>query len=349
MKKIMIIGFALAIMCVGCKRVTVDFTYSPAEPKAGETIKFSNNSSAGENWLWTFGDNSTSMSKHPSKVYKKPGEYLVTLMVDSTKYLTHSKIIKVYDTIPTFVCSFDTILQYYDVTLSANIYNPFNYTLQYQWTLPENCQLHSGKLTDETITVYFTTPGEESVQLLINQNGTPYNINKSLTIHMVKAPSIVMRKTDSTVVRQRIINERLESVTEGSDADQALAALANDTVVQFNNATFYASQMAELVQGFAGMQIQRVQMDAMAQKWYVTTADGLMVANMNGGEIVTIDPLATGALYVDAERNRIYWASASGLYAMPLIKSKNNQFTTTPAQYNNLGNIDLITVNNTLQ
>ena len=69
----------------------------------------------------------------------------------------------------------------------------------------------------------------------------------------------------------------------------------------------------------------------------------------DGSNQVTIDPHATGALYIDAERNRIYWASADGLYAMPLVKSRNNQYTTTPVQYNNLNNIDLITVNNTPQ
>ena len=92
-----------------------------------------------------------------------------------------------------------------------------------------------------------------------------------------------------------------------------------------------------------------MQIDAMAQKWYITTPDGLFVANMGGNEIVAIDRLATGALYVDAQRNRLYWATAEGLWAMPLIKSKNNKFSTTPEQYNNLNNIDLITVNNTLQ
>ena len=334
---------------VGCKRVTVDFTYSPTEPKAGETVKFSNNSSAGESWAWTFGDNTTSMSKHPNKVYKKPGEYLVTLMVDSAKYQTHSKIIKVYDTIPTFVASSDTILQYYNVTLNANIYNPFKYELQYQWTLPTNCQLVSGELTDASISVYFTTTGNHTVQLLIDQNGNQHNINKSLTVYPVKAPSIVMRKTDKTVARQRIINDRLEDISSPTAEDIHALELFSDTMVTFNGVTFFASQMSDMVDGFKELTINHMQIDAMAQKWYITTPHGLFVANIGGNEIVTIDSLATGALYVDTQRNRLYWATAEGLWAMPLIKSKNNQFTTTPEQYNNLNNIDLITVNNKLQ
>ena len=65
MKKIIIIAFALA-MIVGCKKVDVNFDYSPAEPRAGQTVSFTNHSSAGESWLWTFGDNATSLLKSPN-------------------------------------------------------------------------------------------------------------------------------------------------------------------------------------------------------------------------------------------------------------------------------------------
>lgn len=341
---------ALAMVFVGCKKITVDFTYSPAEPRAGENIKFSNNSSAGESWVWTFGDNATSMSKHPSKIYKKPGEYVVTLMVDSAKYLTRSKIIKVYDTIPTFVCSSDSILLYHDVTLTANIYNPFKYELQYQWTLPNNCVLQSGKTTDASIVVYFTSTGEMPVQLSITQNDKTYDINdKSLLVHPVKAPSILMRTTDNTIVRQRMINERFERITPATEADKQLVEQTNDTLVEFNGSIFTASQLSSTINGFADLVVNHMQLDKMVQKWYLTTDNGLLIANFDGSNQVSIDSQATGAIHVDTERNRIYWANADGLYAMPLIKSKNNQFTTTPTQYNQLNNIDLITVNNTPQ
>jgi hypothetical protein len=158
-----------------------------------------------------------------------------------------------------------------------------------------------------------------------------------------------MRQADKSVMRQRMIDDRLEAVSAGTAEDKALMADACDSVVVFNGVTFYASQMSQLIPGFAEMDIQHMQMDAMAQKWYVATADGLFVANMDGSDIVSVDATATGAVYVDAARNRVYWANTTGVYAMPLVKSKNNQFTTTPIQYNNLNTIDLITVNNTLQ
>lgn len=348
MKKIIIIGFALA-MIVGCKKVDVNFDYSPAEPKAGESITFTNRSSAGESWTWTFGDNATSLLKNPKKIYKKPGEYVVTLMVDSAKYLTHSKVIVVYDTVPTFVSSSDSILHYQDVTFTANVYNPFNYELTYDWVLPEDCKIVAGSRTSKTVTAYFTTVGKKSVELNLTQKDTQYNIPKEFDVHLSKAPAIVMRKTDKTVVRQRMINDRLEQVNMATAEDVHLIEQTNDTVVTFNEKTFYASQMANTVAGFTGLTINHIQIDAMAQKWYITTPEGLFVANMDGSYMEGIDPSATGAIFVDTYRNRIYWANNNGVYAMALVKSKNNRFTTTPTQYNDLTNVDLIAVNEKLQ
>lgn len=348
MKTRLIASFALMLLIIGCKKVNVDFTYSPAAPKAGETVTFTNTSSAGESWHWTFGDNATSLLKNPYKIYKKPGDYVVTLMVDSVKYLTRSKVITVYDTVPTFVTSTDSILHYQNVTFTANVYNPFNHTLTYDWSLPDNCEIVYGSRSSKAVIVYFTSACTDSVQLVITQNNTEYVINKQIVVHQTKAPAVIMSTEYGTGVRQRMINDRIEQPNPALDQDMALLAQTADTVVTFNGKTFYASQLATSLAGFAGLTIQRVQIDAMAQKWYITTPDGLYVANMDGGSMQLIDADATGAIYLDATRNRLYWASAEGLFAMPLIKSKNNQFTTTPVQYNTIINIDLITVNDQL-
>ena len=350
MKRSIIYLSMLLAVCVGCKRVEVDFSYAPSAPRAGQIIAFTNLCTEGEEWLWTFGDNATSLAKNPNHIYKKPGTYLVTLMVDSARHNTHTKQITVYDTIPTFVCSTDSILHYQDVTFTANVYNPFNHTLTYNWILPDKCEIVSGTQDSHAITVFFTAPLQDSVQLLITQKDKQFDIKKAVKVHLTKAPAIVMCKTDHTIIRQRLINDRIEQPTTfTTDKDLYAIEHACDTAVTFNGKTFYASTLASTITGFNGLDIQRIQLDAMAQKWYVTTPEGLYVANFDGAERVLIDESATGAIYIDMTRNRIYWASANGLFAMPLIKSKNNQFTTTPAQYNNLDNIDLITVNNTPQ
>ena len=60
----------LLALCVSCKRIEVDFTYSPTTPCAGQPITFTNLSTAGEEWLWDFGDNTTSLAKNPKHIYK---------------------------------------------------------------------------------------------------------------------------------------------------------------------------------------------------------------------------------------------------------------------------------------
>lgn len=344
MNRLLMICLACAMVMAGCKKVSVDFTYSPREPKAGETITFTNNSSAGEKWAWNFGDYSTSISKNPSKVYKKPGTYLVTLMVDSAKYNTCSQSITVYDTVPTFVASTDSICHYQNVTLTANIYNPFKYTLSYQWVLPTNCVLHSGSLTSSSIVVYFKSPlVEDSVQLTIKQGDTTHpTITKKYIIHETKAPAILM-KCSAANFRQRMIDDRMDTVRVCLDEDNRLLAQTTDTSVSYNDSVFSANNMSNI---FPTLDVLRLQIDAMAQKWYITTTTGLFVANFSGQDLVRIDADATGALHVDALRSMLYWATLDGLKAMPLVKSKNNQFSSLPILYNNLSDIDRIVVNN---
>lgn len=347
MKNQIVVLLALAMLAVGCKKVTVDFTYSPAEPRAGESVVFTNNSSSGEKWDWNFGDNSTSTVKSPRHTFKKAGTYLVTLRVDSANNQTCSRSVMVYDTIPTFVASSDSITHYTDVTLTANIYNPYSYRLSYQWTLPEHCVLQSGNLTSSAITVYFTEYNQsQKVELIINQEDKSFPISRELYIYETKAPAILMACADGSVVRQRLINDRLEhALADTYEEDRQLLSAACDTMVVYGDSIFYASKMQSLL----GAQAKRIQIDKQSRKWYFTTDKGLYVSNLNGEYTQQIDSTATGALYVDYARNRLYWATATGLYAMPLVKSLYNQYSSVPEQYNEITEIERITVNNNPQ
>ena len=80
---------------MACKKNSVDFSYSPAEPRAGESVVFTNLSYRGENWDWTYGDGASSSMKSPSHVYKQAGTYRVTLKVDNRKSWTATKEITV--------------------------------------------------------------------------------------------------------------------------------------------------------------------------------------------------------------------------------------------------------------
>jgi PKD repeat protein len=342
-KNIVILSMLVALL-VGCKRIDVDFSYTPTTPRAGESIAFTNLSSAGEDWLWKFGDNSTSLAKNPYKIYKKPGTYIVTLMVDSARNQTCSKEITIYDTIPTFVCSTDTILHYQDVTFTANVYNPFNHTLTYEWIVSENCHIE-GSNTNASLKAYFTSAQKnDSVTLLLTQNGKEYRITKHFTIHLTQAPAIVMQLADGSIVRQRMIKDRIEDYKPAVPEDQELINNTTDTSLVFNGQTFNASQLATWP-NFANLNVQHIQIDAMAQKWYVTTPNGLYITDFDGSKQVLLDSTAIGAVYVDMERNRVYWASKNGLKGMSLIKDKYNN-PKTQSIFNDLYNIQLITIDN---
>ena len=69
------IWIALTLCCVliACKKNSVNFSYSPQEPRAGQAVQFSNLSTSGEEWSWSFGDGAVSTIKNPTHTYKKPG------------------------------------------------------------------------------------------------------------------------------------------------------------------------------------------------------------------------------------------------------------------------------------
>ena len=181
----MIICCALA----ACKKVTVDFSYSPAEPKAGEKVTFSNLSSSGEDWSWSFGDGSVSTIKSPTHTYKKPGTYRVILKVDNKNSLTKTTELTVYDTIPTFVCADSVFYIFKDYTFTANVYNPYNYTVTYEWYDGEEIVA-----TSSTWTHFFTEPYDSAeVRLVLTINEEAFDIRKKFYIQDRETNSVYMR------------------------------------------------------------------------------------------------------------------------------------------------------------
>lgn len=65
---------------------TTETTYTPpdfAEPEVSETIDFTDTSTGATEWLWDFGDGTTSVEQNPSHTYNVAGEYQVTLTVSN--------------------------------------------------------------------------------------------------------------------------------------------------------------------------------------------------------------------------------------------------------------------------
>jgi len=66
-----------------------DFEFSPAQPAAGQTVKFTDKSRDPDgqirSWEWDFGDGTTSAEQNPSHVYRAAGTFTVKLIVTDDK------------------------------------------------------------------------------------------------------------------------------------------------------------------------------------------------------------------------------------------------------------------------
>nr|BAL52673.1 PKD domain protein [uncultured Acetothermia bacterium]BAL59272.1 hypothetical protein HGMM_OP3C427 [Candidatus Acetothermum autotrophicum] len=66
-----------------------DFEFAPAQPSAGQTVKFTDKSKDPDgqikSWEWDFGDGTTSTEQNPSHVYRTAGTFTVKLVVTDDK------------------------------------------------------------------------------------------------------------------------------------------------------------------------------------------------------------------------------------------------------------------------
>ena len=325
---------------LSCSKNNVDFGYSPTQPRAGEKVQFTNLATDGEEWEWNFGDGGTSEVKNPSKIYKLPGTYTVTLKVDGKARLTKTKSITVLDTVPTFTCSVegaDTvgIDIFEDVTFTALVYNPYNYTVEYKWSVPSNVaytQL-SETNTESTFKVYFEQAATNGagVQLTVTINGATRDTLRVFKINNVQTTSVVMMTGDSVYLRQRIFGSRTETAVEDKSG-KALADAAQDSMQVYNGKTFTLKELQTVVAEMQGFGIA-------ARKIYFRQADGLYVANIDGTFKEQIYSGKVLTLCADIVNNRIYWSAPDSVLYMPLIGAENNKFTTTPTALNHQANV----------
>ena len=338
MRKIYIL-LTLCCALIACKKIDVDFSYTPTEPRAGQAVTFSNLSNGGEDWAWNFGDGGTSTIKSPTYTYKNPGTYMVTLKVDNKSSLTRTQEITVYDTIPTFVASDSTFEIFRDYTFTANVYNPYSYTVMYEWILPINtpyATVTSSSLTGSSLTLYFTQAMTEApIWLNIILNGDTTHIEKTFSVADRETNSVLFRNAEGDY-RQRIFGQRAETEHPDQTATSLLDA-AQDTAQTYNGKDFRLSELQVTFPGIKGFKIAN-------RKIYYRTADGLWVALLDGTCPVQIEREACPAMTIDPVDNRIYWAVANEVRYIPLIGSDNNQFVTEPKVINTLQGVTKIAV-----
>jgi len=309
-------------MVVSCKQKhTYDFSYSPSDPKAGQTVKFSNLSDAGENWVWKFGDGSQSTAKNPSHIYTAAGTYVVELMADSNKSRKISHVLEVLDSLPTIYISSDSVKQYTQVTMKASIYNPKNAKVTCLWELDESIFVYTkGDMASDSIVGYFTDFGHTTeVSLTVSIGDKIYYDQRTLTLLDNPAPSLMMQVPSGRIWRQRIY-EGVYETPRYFRGDEHVIESANDSTATLNGVEYDIHNMPVLTD----LDVLALQVDAINRKLYLILEDGVYVANANGDALRQIIDTPAGTLLVDAERNSLYWSDEYAVWSMPLVTHPQN-------------------------
>lgn len=325
--------FILCIALMGCHKVTVDFSYSPTEPKTGEKVTFTNLSENGEDYTWDFGDNHSASTKSTSHTYNKAGTYVVTLSEKRTKK-TCSHVVTVIDSLISIGIQPDTILRFDSVSLKAQVWNPFSHPVTYQWHLDENTVLLDGGLDGDSIVVQFRhrrhisydCPTTVQIGLDVTMDGTVHHTGQTVTVYDRKTWSLLFRTSEADWY-QLVYLPHYDMVSsldwiEGSlgyTADEGRSAL--DAVSPTLQAT-----------------------DRMEHKRYTGGSNGLYVSNLNGSNEVQLTADSIGTMVLDSIHQRLFFTTAQGVYALPLIYSPNNQSKEQPVRINELSDITAMTI-----
>ena len=254
------------------------------------------------------------------------------------------KSITVYDTVPTFVSSDSVLTVFRDVTFKAQVYNPYNYAITYQWDVVSNTQYVavSESNSASSYTVYFTQAAPNAgVRLTMMINGEETVVEKVFAVQDTAAKQVLMRKADGDYGQRIFAGNRFEVPLPATDAAaKALLDGVQDTMQVFNNETFTVSRLREIIpdidiEGFR-----------IANRKLYYRANGLYVSHIDGSQAVQIEAQPTRALTIDVADNRLYWAVADSVRYMPLVGADNNRFTTVPTTLNTLQGVEKITIRN---
>lgn len=352
MKRVLYIILTICLT-VSCKHITADFTYSPEQPKEGEYISFTNTSSGGDEWAWDFGDNSNSASKSPSKYYKKPGTYYVTLKVNGKSSFTRTKKVTVYDSIPTFQLSCDTgvirtdnITAFTDLSFTPMIYNPFFYKVSYRWELDEHTQvLGNGRVDTPYIKVFVNKANNQTTFTLhVTQKDSAYTISK--TFNVLTRPSYaLLLQQGSTLYRQRLYEARgvgeLETITHPTEEIQGLISTIRNDEQRLNGTTFDCTTIGAIV----GSTVDGFQIDVLTRKIYFYNSNALYVCNLDGTHKILLDDEGVVTyICVDNQTGCIFWNTGTQTKATRLLQSPTNTFDETEVWVLNSIGVNRLTI-----
>lgn len=210
---------SIVLLTLGCNpSINPSFTYTPEEPRAGQTISFTNTTNEGEYWNWNFGDGTNSTYKNPSKVYKKPGTYTVSLCVDSNSNYTTQQSIIVYDTIPYIDIDVDSVFYYQTFTVNALVYNPYKKKVSYKWSFSDHAiseAIKQGESNDSHVELFFNHYNtEETLRLEVTIGDSIYHVERTVYVHDFKSSSLLMTDATGLLWKQRLYENGTEEPTQ---------------------------------------------------------------------------------------------------------------------------------------
>ncbi|SHK14831.1 PKD domain-containing protein [Reichenbachiella agariperforans] len=199
----LVLGLALFSACKDDAESVPDyrvaFSVSNENPQAGEEVTFTNASTGGDSFEWTFGDGGTSGDKNPVYTYEESGAYTVTLMVDGFEELSATKDITVGDPVPVIMMSVETIEAGAEVVFTAEVYNPDGEELTYAWDFgatATGADLVDGMTTVAAPAVAFTEAGAVEVMLTVTLAGEELSTSATLDVKAQLAKTLIFTVVD---------------------------------------------------------------------------------------------------------------------------------------------------------
>ncbi len=292
------------------------------------TIKFNNTSSASGNFVWDFGDGTTSTEVSPTHKYEKAGLYKVTLTHESKGSTTSPLLI--YDIVPVLsVASTSTEIVEYNntyVTFNLELPNPENLPVRYEWTFPEGTTYEDGTevtsftgYSDENGNisypekVKFRNIGSQRIDIRTYFDTTGENRRLEDSYLNVQvgtsepAPTLYYAQRGGNIKAVKL----LENIPEGSKVlPYDLGVPAGSTVFNLCYADITTEQVDEegkpVVEGWIYI------LDAGKQYYYINDEDGVLgdgkitALRTDGTNVNTVITNVGGAAFLDPFVGTVY-------------------------------------------
>ena len=193
------------------QNLTADFSATPLELCPGESVSFTDLSTAGQSpiviWNWDFGDGSSSQNQNPTHIYSSPGTYNVTLTVQAQNGSSDPEVKTGYILVhPQPNVGFNLTSLPCTVPLNADFTNSSDTGMNYDWDFG-NGQT-STQFTPQGIV--FTTANTYNVSLIVTDPTTGcadtletpidiYNFDTQFSIPDTVCLGTTINFTDNTV------------------------------------------------------------------------------------------------------------------------------------------------------